>query len=202
MIILVNMNPSEKILLELFANFVSLSETSKRIILDNIGFTDYPKNTIIFSEEKNNTYEYFVIDGIAHRYNISEEGEYITTGFYYPMSVVTPNFARTKGARSIFTLQALTDCILAQISVTTFDHLRQTNPDIRLFGQQVVERQLSKSILNETIFRSSTAKQRLELARNEYPNLENLVPHNIIASFLGITPVSFSRLRNDLASRR
>ncbi len=202
MIILVCMNSLENALLKIFNDFVSLSEISKRELLCRSEFIEYPKSSIIFSEEKNNGYEYFILKGIAHRYNISDEGEYVTTGFYYPASVITPNFARTINARSIFSLQTLTDCVVAQIPVTAFDHLRHTIPDIRQFGQQVVEQQLSKSILNETVFRSCTAKQRLELVRNEYPNLENLVPHNIIASYLGITPVSFSRLRNEIAGRK
>lgn len=186
----------------LFGSYVPLSAASKKLLLDNINFVSYEKNELIISEGKNDRNEYFLLEGICHRFNVSEEGKEVTTGIYYPSSVIVPHFARTLKSKSIFSLQALTSVVFGKLTAATFDTLRQNHPDIRAFGQMVVEKELSKNILNETIFRSYTAKQRLILVRNAYPNLENVVPHNIIASFLGVTPVSFSRLRNELASSR
>ena len=44
------------------------------------------------------------------------------------------------------------------------------------------------------------AKERLIEFRNKYKILENLIPHTDIASYLGITNISLSRLRKDLMS--
>ena len=75
------------------------------------------------------------------------------------------------------------------------------NPQIRRFGQSVVEREFTTSLNFEVLFRSHSAKDRLLYFRENYPALENMIPHTVIASFLGITPVSFSRLRNELAKK-
>jgi hypothetical protein len=65
-----------------------------------------------------------------------------------------------------------------------------------------VEKEFIRSLNYEVLFRSYTAKDRLLFFRTHYPSLENLIPHTIIASFLGITPVSFSRLRNELSKTK
>jgi hypothetical protein len=41
-----------------------------------------------------------------------------------------------------------------------------------------------------------TASERYELLKKEHPHLEQLVPAYHIASYLGITPISLSRLRS------
>ena len=152
----------------------------------------------IFVEGKKNDLEYLIVSGVLHRYNFSEKGDLVTTGFYMPNSVVAPHFARMNKGKSIFSLQTLTYAVIAEIPVKELDILRQNNKEFRDFGQRILEAELSQTYFNEVVFRSFSAKERLLTLRKQFPNLENLVPHNIIASYLGITNVSFSRLRNEM----
>jgi CRP-like cAMP-binding protein len=152
-------------------------------------------------EGKKNEHEYLLISGVLHRFNISDKGDIVTTGFYIPKSVITPHFARTRKGESIFNLQTLTDTIFAEISVKDLDNLRYNNKEFHDFGQRILENELSQTFFNEVVYRSYNAKERLLAMRNQFPNLENLVPHNIISSYLGITNVSFSRLRNELSKK-
>ena len=170
-------------------------------IMDNGLMQPYKRNEVIFSEKKFNAFEYFQLEGISHRYNTDEDQQLLTTGFYLNQTVLTPHFARTINSQSIFSLQALTACLYVKVPVGTFDDLRESYPSVRAFGQRVVEKEFVKSLNHEVLFRSYTAKDRLLYFRDNYPLLENLVPHTTIASFLGITPVSFSRLRNELAKK-
>lgn len=174
--------------------------TSRQLFGDNARVVALQKNSDIFLEGKKSNSEYLLVSGIAHRYNISDKGDKVTTGFYISPSVVTPHFARTKRGKSLFSLQALTAVVLAEIPVAALDHLRSTDKEWYRFGQRVVENALSASLQVEVAFRSAGAKERLLAMRTWFPGLENKVPHHIIASYLGITPVSFSRLRNELAA--
>ena len=178
-----------------------VSAVSKQKFLDEAEVIELPKNHCIFLEGKENHYEYILISGVLHRYNVSDKGDTVTTGFYMPKSVITPHFARTFNGKSIFSLQCLTDVVLAQLLVTDLDRLRYTNEDCNEFGQQVVRNELARTFYNEVAIRSFNAKERLLLLRKQFPNLENLIPHTIIASYLGITNVSLSRLRNELAKQ-
>jgi hypothetical protein len=70
--------------------------------------------------------------------------------------------------------------------------------EIREFGNTVLRNELKKKVEKEIGLASLTAKERLIQFRKDYPFLENLIPHPYIASFLGITNVSLSRLRKEL----
>lgn len=175
--------------------------SSIQLFKDNATLKTWQKNADIFGEGKKNSSEYILLSGIVHRYNISDKGDRVTTGFYLPPSVITPHFARTGNGKSLYCLQAATEAVLAEIPVAKLDHLRSVNKEFYDFGQRVVEKELSLSVRLEVAYRSLGAKERLLAMRKHYPNLENLVPHHIIASYLGITQVSFSRLRKELSRK-
>ena len=143
--------------------------------------------------------EYFLLVGTLHRYVIDAEGERVTTAFHTGPSVITPYFARTVNGRSMFNLQALVPATLLAVPVVEFDRMRYSNEEFRSFGLKVVEQELIGSIRQGIAFRELSARDRLLGFRKEHPGLENQVPHTTIASYLGITPVSFSRLRKELA---
>ncbi len=185
--------------LDKILNHFGISSTaSKQLFKDKSVIKELPKNKDIFLEQKKNEFEYFLITGVVHRYNISDMGEIVTTGFYMGNSIITPHFARTNKGKSIFSLQSLTDIMLAEIPVIELNNLRSSNREFQEFGQKTIEAELTKTFYNEVVFHSYSAKERLLELRKQCPNLENLIPHNIIASYLGITNVSFSRLRREL----
>jgi len=184
---------------DILTDFGIVSAFSKQLFLDKAVMVEQPKNHNIFLEGKKNHFEYILISGVVHRYNISDKGDMITSGFYMSKSVITPHFARTIDGKSIFSLQCLTDVVLAEILVTDLDYLRCSNKEYNEFGQNTIKAELARTFYNETVFRAFNAKERLLTLRKQFPNLENLIPHNIIASYLGITNVSLSRLRNELA---
>lgn len=186
-------DPIDKIL----NHFDISSTTSIQLFKNKAVIKELQKNKVIFEEHKKNEFEYLLISGVAQRFNISDKGDIITTGFYMSNSVITPHFARTNKGKSIFSLQSLTDIVIVEIPVIELNNLRNSNEQFQEFGQKTIESELTKTFYNEVVFRSHSAKERLIELRKQFPNLENLIPHNIIASYLGITNVSFSRLRKE-----
>ncbi len=172
-----------------------------QLILDHGTVEEYQKNQIIFHERRYNAFEYFQMEGVPHRFNTDEDKQTITTGIYQNEIVITPQFARTPNGQSIFSLQALTDCTYLKVPAGTFRELSDQHQPIKMFGRAVIEKEYIRTLNFEMLFRTYSAKDRLLYFRENYPSLENLIPHTVIASFLGITPVSFSRLRNELAKK-
>jgi CRP-like cAMP-binding protein len=177
------------------------SQQTIKLFEDGCIIKEYSKNEILFTVNKSNNKEYFLLEGVIHRFNLNQKGEAITIGFYKSFAVITPHFSRVINGKSLFSVQTLTDCVIAEIDVTHFDKLRYSNEDFRNFGNRILADELSKNIYNEVIFRSLNAKERLIILRKNFPNIENLVPYSTIASYLGITNVSFSRLRKELSGK-
>lgn len=191
-------NDCQEILLRLINGYYSLPYEYQRLISEECEAIQFRKQQHLIEAGQKDDSEYFLLDGIIHRYTLVEKGEFITTGFYVGPTVITPNFARTLDGKSIFSLQALIDSTVIKIPAKKLDAMRNSEKEIRKWGQKVVEQELKKSFIHETRFRSSSAKERLIHLRKEYSNLENLVPHTCIASYIGVTPVSLSRLRKEL----
>lgn len=189
------------ILDNILIEFGITSTFSIQLFKDKSILKEYEKSKDIFVEGKKNEFEYLLVSGVLQRFNISDKGDAVTTGFYMPKTVITPHFARTNKEKNIFSLQTLTDALVAEIPVKELDNLRYNNKEFHEFGQRILETELSQTFLNEVVYRSYNAKERLLTLRKQFPNLENLVPHNIIASYLGITNVSFSRLRNEFSKK-
>lgn len=195
------MPDKEQILIALLNSYAKLFPASLHELVSQADYSIFDKDAYLVKEDKNDEREYFLLEGLMHCCNIAEDGRTVTTDILYAPVVIVPHFARTLQRRSIFSIQALTACVAAHIPVSVFDKLRYAHADIGAFGNAVVEKELSRHLKEDTIFRSCNARQRLLLMRERYPGLENMIPHHIIASYLGITPVSFSRLRAELATQ-
>lgn len=191
----------EDILNNILNDFGVTSASSRQLFIERSTFKEYSKSKDIFIEGKKNNLEYLLISGVLHRHNISDRGDIVTTGFYMPKSVITPHFARTNKKKNIFSLQALTESVIAEISVEDLDNLRFNNKEFQEFGQRILEKELAQTYFDEIAYRTYNAKERLLALRRNFANIENLIPHNIISSYLGITNVSFSRLRNELSKK-
>jgi CRP-like cAMP-binding protein len=189
------------VLRRLLNDYSPIDESSAGLILEAGTVESYRKNEVIFHERRFNAFEYFQLEGVSHRYNMDEDNHMLTTGIYKDEVVITPHFARTTNGQSIFSMQALADCTFLKVPAGIFSELREQNVQLRNFGRAVVEREFVRNMNFEVLFRSQTAKDRLLYFRKTYTLLENLIPHTVIASYLGITPVSFSRLRNELAKK-
>lgn len=77
-----------------------------------------------------------------------------------------------------------------------FFSLIEHNPSLR---QQYEEKLIDRFHAYQQLFLSrirNTPQQRYEELLKEYPNIIKRVPQHYIASYLGITPVSLSRIRN------
>ncbi len=185
--------------LKLLNSYAAVSEDLARLIFEQGRVEPYSKDEIIFHEKRYNELEYFQLEGISHRYIVDAESNKITTGIYEEQIVITPHFGRTANSQSIFSLQALSDSSYFIIAVNTFEELRREHIQIEKVAQTVVTREYIRLMNLEILFRASTAKERLIHFRDNFSQLENKIPHMVIASYLGITSVSLSRLRKELS---
>lgn len=156
------------------------------------------KGTTFIGRNRPDSNEYFVVDGICRSYLVTPEGEDITISFYPASSVLAPYIIRTKNGISNMYFQASTDIELISLDAGAFEKLMIENLEIRNFGNAVLKNELEAKVRKEIGLTSLTAKERLLQFRQDFHMLENLVPHGEIASYLGITTISLSRLRGNL----
>ncbi len=177
-----------------------ISEKSFQEIESLLKFETFEKGETFIQRNKRNEKEYFILSGVCKSYLISPDGEEITISLFTENNILSPQSIRTSKNTSNLNFQALTNIELVSMNAKEFESLMIENIEIRHFGNTVLQNELISKVEKEIGLASLTAKERLIEFRKKYRLLENLIPHTDIASYLGITNISLSRLRKDLMS--
>ncbi|WP_417589901.1 Crp/Fnr family transcriptional regulator [Owenweeksia hongkongensis] len=175
-----------------------VSEGSLDLISNLILVEVYEKGDVFIDRGKKNNKEYFVYEGVCRSFLLSPEGEEVTISYFLEGGVLSPNKTRTANQISHLNFQALTKVTVASLNADKFEQLMINHIDIREFGNMVLQNELLAKVEKEIALASLNAKERLILFRKKYHFLENLISHVDIASYLGITNISLSRLRKEL----
>lgn len=142
--------------------------------------------------EKN---EYIVLDGCLVSTICDQDGKEVCVGFYVGPCVVTPNIARTREVMSLVSIAATTDASLVRIDTDLLTELMVSAQPIRNWANAVMRDTLAEKAEREWCLAALGGADRLLWFREAFPGYENKFAHSLIASFLGITPVTLSRLR-------
>lgn len=175
-----------------------VSEASLDLIVNLIEIETYAKGDLFIDLGKKNNKEYFVFQGVCRSFVYSPEGDEVTISYFLENEVLSPNKTRTANQLSQLNFQALTNLSIASMDSDKFEQLMIDHLDIREFGNRVLQNELLTKVEKEIGFASLNAKERLILFREKYHFLENLISHVDIASYLGITNISLSRLRKEI----
>jgi len=177
-----------------------ISPSSFELMEKHLGYYTIPKGEIFIKRDRENSKEYFLIGGIYKSYVTNPGGDEITISFFLKNSILSPHHIRTSGDKSNLNFKALSDLRMASIDVKFFESLMIENQEFRSFGNLIVQNELKTKVEKEIGLASLTAKERLLAFREQFRSLENTIPHTDIASYLGITNISLSRLRRELMS--
>lgn len=138
---------------------------------------------------------YFVLKGIVRLYCLDTNDNEITVFLFAEHHFASCYHSFLAEIPSDQALETLEECTLLSINKADFDQLHQIVPKTNILTRNIAEQRFinSQRIFSGHI--SRTPEQRyLDFERTQ-GSLLLRVPHHIIASFLGITPVSLSRIR-------
>ncbi len=156
------------------------------------------KGTILMRPDRVEQYIYFIKEGVVRAYYVFDEGE-ITFWFGEEGETVLSMRSYVEQNKSYEHIELLEDCLLYRIHIATLKELYQKDIDIANWGRTLAEKELLKAE-HRMIFREMfSAKQRYEKLMQEQSSLLMRVPLKYIASYLGITQVSLSRIRGQKA---
>lgn len=184
---------------KLFDRIFPLSADSFSELETIFNFISVKKDEVFIKIDEKNNSEYFIVAGYVRSFLLNPDGEEITLSFYKSGTALSPHITRTKQNKSLLNFHALTDLDLIEFKADRFLNMMIENLEIRNLGNAILLNELILKTEKEMALASLTAKERLTIFRNDFGILENLIAHPIIASYLGITNVSLSRLRNELA---
>jgi CRP-like cAMP-binding protein len=161
-----------------------------------LSLREFRKGEIIVRESQLFKNEVFLAEGIIRVFLTGSDDQEVNIAFYEGPQVAAPYFTRNINHKHIASFQAVTACSVQLFDAEKFSDLIRKHIGIRNFAFTVVEKELKLKTRKEKCFLTQPASIRLEFFREIYPGLENRISQHHIASYLGISPVSLSRLRS------
>lgn len=174
-----------------------LSIQSKLVLKENIFEVSFPKNHIIIHSGKIEEKIYFIKKGIARTFFIHEDNE-ITFSFGKEGDTIISLNSYITNAKGYENIELLEDCELYELNTLKLQNLFAVNIEIANWGRKFAEFELLKAEERLISRQFSTATERYTELLKNYPNFIQRVQLGHIASYLGITQVSLSRIRNNI----
>lgn len=140
---------------------------------------------------------HFIEQGIIRSYTYDLEGMEVTTAFYSQNMFASDLLSFFKRSAAKEYIQAITDCETWYITYQDMQDSFHAMPEFREFGRLNIVNQYStlKERMLSTL--QETAEQRYSDLVNSNPEIFQNVPLKYIASYLGITDTSLSRIRKE-----
>lgn len=175
-------------------SFVSLTEKEKALFEEAFTFRQVPKKFVLAEEGKIARELYFIVRGLVRLY-YTKDGEEIT-GFIFREGLFASSYdSFLRQAPSIQTLETLEDCDLLVISYNRLEQLYVELPKMNIVVRKIAEQRFINAQQVLSSFILDSPEERYRKFEAQHGDLLLRVPHHMIASYLGITPVSLSRIR-------
>lgn len=151
------------------------------------------KDVLIQQGEVSNSI-YFIQSGILRMWH-NANGDDITLQFFEANQVLASCESFYLQKPSKFTLEVIEKGEILEISKIKLNQILEYEPEIKeILVKYIYERFIEYMNLFLSRIKNTPEQRYIELIEN-YPDMVEKIPHHYLASYLGITPVSFSRIR-------
>ena len=191
------MSVDNSILAEVFKD-ISFSMEETALIESKFEKIELKKGTILLRADETVLNQYYVQKGCLRTYYIDSRGKEHTLQFAindWWISDYTAYFSSTK---AIMNIECIQDATLYKISKKNIDRLIQETPRLETFFRKKMEKAFASFQKRILASLSQSAKERYITFRSSYPNIDQSIKNYHVASYLGITTESLSRIRKEL----
>lgn len=176
------------------SQFVDIPEKHWEYVETLLRETYYPKGSILLKSGEESDRFFINLEGLLRIYYQNNKGQEFTKTFIGQHEIATPYSEMLQGLPSRVNIEALVD---SRVLVLKYDDLKALMKDSAnwvnlknkytekyfIFREQ---REYERLVLD--------LKDRFDIFKQKYPELINSIPQYHIASYLGVTPVTLSRM--------
>lgn len=160
-------------------------------------FTEFKKNEIIKPANQTERYGYFILQGSAGVF-VWKENNYVCLDLMYEEEFFNDNMSLITGEASPIETRALENSEMLKISKQNIEALKQTSMGVHIFLITAEWDFVNKQKQQIDLLLKTAEERYLDLLRKQ-PEIIQRTPQKHIASYLGITTQSLSRIRKKIA---
>lgn len=190
----------QEVLFDFLKEHIELNEAEKENIIQMNLFKSVNKGEILLKEGEYSDKSYFILKGCLRTYYILD-GEEKTTAFYTELEGISPHTLLSKKPSEYF-IASLEDGIIIESTPEMEKIGFEKFPKFETLCRILSEKLYLKQQMDFDEFKTSSPEKRYLNLIKQRPDLLQRVPQNQIASFLGITPQSLSRMRARLSEKK
>ena len=187
------MTDQEKI--EIFRQFTDFDNSELKIIMLYFEHKKFKKKTTLLDIGKVSNEVFYLIKGCIRLY-CEKDGEELSTYFFTENMFAGSYDSFLSRKPSKVAIETLEECDVLVLSHKGQEKLYEIFPKMNEFIRKAIEQRF---ILLHDLFISyllNSPEERYLMLQKDRPELLQRIPQRQIASYIGVTPVSLSRIRN------
>jgi CRP-like cAMP-binding protein len=160
-----------------------------------------PKNTFLIEEGKICNVSHFIAEGCARMYTFDTEGNDVTTMLFHNSMFANDFYSFFKRVPASESLITMSDCVTYFLNFEDLQKNFHTIPEFREFGRMMLINNCANLKQRMLSMIQQTGEQRYAYLMETHPEVFQHIPLKNIASYLGLTDTSLSRIRRDFMKK-
>lgn len=180
---------------------LDIDENEISSIVENCSTRTVKKGQFLLRENERCKHTFFVENGLLRQFSIDEKGKEHILAFAPENWFITDRESTYFNQPSAYYIQALEDSRVVMIDEDFIHLLSQKLPSFVDFNNKLLHNHIRHLQNRINLLLSADAEARYLQFVKLYPDILLRVPQTMVASYLGITPESLSRVRRQLAQK-
>ena len=183
------------ILYKYLSRWTSLSKEDQQTIVNGIPVEQFAKGDVLFQQGETPTACYFILKGCVRQYSIDEDGREVTSNFYTEEQAIAIFNEHKPDKSSGYTFVCTEDSVMVIGDLEQEKEMYTKYPQLESMTRSMIEESFSQVQEEFATFIASSPEDRVKTLLKKRPSLIDRVPQHQLASYLGITPESLSRIK-------